>query len=176
MVGSANVKAERCRTCWSRQQGTTSATVVREGRCHVELASLLTLLLMALFLAVQPWSVLAAILLVTAQDGMKKEIAYVGGWVTALLAVAVTTVLVYPDIPQGSTSNNSQAAVELGVGILFGGWLLWRWRNPKDATTRSNPLGWRVWTPCRRWWRSRSALFCPATSLLSPPSARWSRA
>src|SRR5436190_1433030 len=34
---------------------------------------------MALFLAVQPWSVLAAILLVTAQDGMKKEIAYAGG-------------------------------------------------------------------------------------------------
>ena len=105
----------------------------------MELASLLTLLLMALFLAVQPWSVLAAILLVTAQDGMKKEIAYVGGWVTALLAVAVTTVLVYPDIPQGSTSNNSQAAVELGVGILFGGWLLWRWRNPKDAATEKQP-------------------------------------
>jgi hypothetical protein len=105
----------------------------------VDLGSLLTLLLMALFLAVQPWSVLAAILLVTAQDGMKKEIAYVGGWVTALVAVAVTTVLVYPDIPQGSTSSNSQAAVELGVGILFGGWLLWRWRNPKDAGTEKQP-------------------------------------
>src|SRR3982751_6318797 len=94
---------------------------------------------MALFLAVQPWSVLAAILLVTARGGLKKEIAFVGGWITALLAVAVTTVLIYPDIPQGSTSSTSQAAVELGVGILFGGWLLWRWRHPKDAGTDKQP-------------------------------------
>src|SRR4051812_21788789 len=94
---------------------------------------------MALFLAIQPWSVLAAILLVTARGGLKKEIAFVSGWIAALLAVAVTTVLIYPDIPQGSTSSTSQAAVELGVGILFGGWLLWRWRNPKDAATEKQP-------------------------------------
>src|SRR5881398_3738773 len=105
----------------------------------MDLASLLSLLLMALFLAVQPWSVLAAILLVTARGGLKKEIAFVSGWITALLAVAVTTVLVYPDIPQGSTSSTTQAAVELGVGIVFGGWLLWRWRNPKDAATEKQP-------------------------------------
>ena len=105
----------------------------------MDVASLLTLLLMALFLAVQPWSVLAAIVLVTAHDGLRKEAAYVCGWVTALLAVAVVTVLVYPDIPQGSTSSDSRAAVELGAGIVFGSWLWWRWRNPKDAGTEKQP-------------------------------------
>ena len=52
----------------------------------MDLASVLTLALLALFLAVQPWSVLAAILLVTARGGLKKELAYVGGWVTILAA------------------------------------------------------------------------------------------
>ena len=71
----------------------TGGPCSRNERCAVDLAPLLTLLLMALFLAVQPWSVLAGILLVTADSGLKKEISYVGGWVTALLAVAVITVL-----------------------------------------------------------------------------------
>jgi len=60
----------------------------------VDLASVLTLTLLAVFLAVQPWSVLAAVLFATARGGLRKELAFVGGWVTALAAVAVATVLV----------------------------------------------------------------------------------
>ncbi len=100
---------------------------------------MLTLALMAVFLAVQPWSVLAAVLLATARGGMGKELAYVGGWVTALAAVAVATVLLYPDVSRTSSASRSQAAVELAAGLVLGGWLLRRWRHPKDPGTDRQP-------------------------------------
>jgi len=65
----------------------------------MDVASLLTLLLLALALAVQPWSVLAAVLLVTSEGGVAKAMAYVSGWVLALAAVAA---------PPGSPSPGSQ--------------------------------------------------------------------
>jgi threonine/homoserine/homoserine lactone efflux protein len=105
----------------------------------VDLASLLTLVLLALFLAVQPWSVLAAILLVTARGGLKKELAFVSGWVAALAVVAAATVLLYPSVPKTSTASQAHAAVELVAGAFLAGWLLRRWRHPKDAGTDSQP-------------------------------------
>ena len=89
----------------------------------MDLASVLTLALLAVFLAVQPWSVLAAVLFATARGGMRKELAFVGGWVTALAAVAVATVLVYPAVPRSSSASRGQAAVELAAGLVLGGWL-----------------------------------------------------
>jgi hypothetical protein len=105
----------------------------------VDLASVLTLALLAVFLAVQPWSVLAAVLLATARGGMRKELAFVGGWVTAMAAVAVATVLVYPDVPRTPSASRGQAAVELAAGLVLGGWLLRRWRHPKDPGTDNQP-------------------------------------
>jgi threonine/homoserine/homoserine lactone efflux protein len=58
----------------------------------VDVASLLTLLVLALALAVQPWSVLAAVLLVASKGGVTKAMAYVAGWVLALMVVAIATV------------------------------------------------------------------------------------
>ena len=100
---------------------------------------MLTLALLAIFLAVQPWSVLAAVLLANARGGMRKELAFVGGWVTALAAVAAATVVVYPEGSRSRTASRSQAAVELAAGLVLGGWLLWRWRHPKDPGTDSQP-------------------------------------
>jgi hypothetical protein len=111
---------------------------LKKGK-EVDLASVLTLALLALFLAVQPWSVLAAILLVTAQGGLKKELAYVAGWVAVLAVVAIATVLMYPTVPQTSTTSQGQAAIELVIGLVVGGWLLWRWRHPKEAGTDTQP-------------------------------------
>ncbi len=105
----------------------------------MDLASLLTLALLALFLAAQPWSLLAAILLVTSQRGVVKEVAYATGWVSALAVVAVVTVLVYPGVPNTSAASTTRAAVELALGVVLGGWLGWRWRHPKDAGTDSQP-------------------------------------
>jgi threonine/homoserine/homoserine lactone efflux protein len=109
------------------------------GRYAVDLASVLTLALLALFLAAQPWSVLAAVLLATARGGMRKELAFVGGWITALAAVAAATVLVYPDLAHTSTSSRGLAAVEVAAGLVLGGWLAMRWRHPKDPGTDRQP-------------------------------------
>lgn len=105
----------------------------------MDLASVLTLVLLALFLAAQPWSVLAAILLVTARGGLRKEVAFVSGWVAVLAAVAIVTVLVYPSVPRTSTTSQGAAALELVTGLVLGGWLFWRWRRPRSPGTPSQP-------------------------------------
>ncbi len=66
----------------------------------MDVASLLTLLLLALALAVQPWSVLAGVLLVSSEGGVAKEVTYVAGWVLALTAVAIATIALYPQTPK----------------------------------------------------------------------------
>ncbi|HYO17943.1 MAG TPA: hypothetical protein VES02_04660 [Dermatophilaceae bacterium] len=49
----------------------------------MDVGSLLTLLLLALALAIQPWSVLASVLLIASTGGFPKALAYVAGWVLA---------------------------------------------------------------------------------------------
>ena len=71
----------------------------------MDVASLLTLLLLALALAVQPWSVLAAVLLVASEGGVAKAMAFVAGWVLALTAVAIATVALYPNKPKAASSS-----------------------------------------------------------------------
>jgi hypothetical protein len=105
----------------------------------MDLGSVLTLGLLALFLAVQPWSVLAGVLLVTSQRGVVKESAYVAGWVSALAAVAVATVLLYPGVPRAATTSHGQAVVEIVLGVVLAGWLAWRWRRPKEPGRRGEP-------------------------------------
>jgi len=105
----------------------------------VDLASVLTLALLALFLAVQPWSTLAAILLVTGDDGVRKEGAYVAGWLTALTVVAAVTVVASPSVEKNSTSSATQAAVEVAAGLILGGLLVRRWQKPRDPGTKTEP-------------------------------------
>ena len=105
----------------------------------VDLGSLLTLGLLALFLAAQPWSVLAAVLLVTSRRGVVKESAYAAGWLSALAVVAVATVLLYPDVPRSATTGHGHALVEVVLGVVLGGWLAWRWRHPKEPGRPSEP-------------------------------------
>jgi threonine/homoserine/homoserine lactone efflux protein len=105
----------------------------------VNVAPVLTLILLAFFLAAQPWSVLAAILLVTARGGVRKEIAFAAGWVLALTAVAVATVVLYPEVPKASTSSQGFAWADIAVAIVLGLWLLWRWRRPTDPGAAKQP-------------------------------------
>ena len=99
----------------------------------MDASSLATLLLMALALAAQPWSVLAGIILVATRGGVVKEIAYVVGWVAALGVVTAITVAMAPDTP-GSSSSSVPAAVEIALGLALG-LLLWvRWRRTTGST------------------------------------------
>ena len=108
----------------------------------MDVASLLTLLLLALALAVQPWSVLAAVLLVASEGGVAKAMAYVAGWVLALVAVAIATIALYPNTPPASGSSAWTSWVEVAAGVVLGGWLLLRSRRlnaPEAAAPRPSP-------------------------------------
>jgi Sap, sulfolipid-1-addressing protein len=99
----------------------------------MDLASLATLVLMALALAAQPWSVLAGIVLVAARGGVVKEVAYVVGWVAALSVVMAITVALAPDTPSTAASTVT-AAAEIALGLALGIVLAVRWRRVEGTT------------------------------------------
>ena len=99
----------------------------------MDAASLATLLLMALALAAQPWSVLAGIILVATRGGLAKEVAYVVGWIAALSAVMAITVAMAPDTPSTSGSTVS-ASVEIALGLALAALLAVRWRRTAGTT------------------------------------------
>jgi Sap, sulfolipid-1-addressing protein len=115
----------------------------------VDSASVLTLALLALALAVQPWSVLAGVVLVTTDGGVAKEIAYVVGWVLALAVVAIATVAFYPDVPKSSSSSQTLHWIEIVCGVLLGAWLLVRWRGPAPEVVRQP--GWMTRLDTMPW-------------------------
>ena len=96
----------------------------------MDVASLLTLLLLALALAIQPWSVLASVLLIASTGGVPKALAYVAGWVLALAAVAAATIALYPQTPKVASSSPWTSWVQIGAGVALGGWLIVRSRRP----------------------------------------------
>lgn len=116
-------------------------------------ASALTLALLALALAVQPWSVLAAVLLVASDRGFVKEIAYVVGWVLALAVVAVATAVLYPAQPKVSSTSTVLSGIELAAGLALVGWVLFRWRRPPSASGSAQPR-----------WMGRIDTMRPATA------------
>lgn len=103
-------------------------------------ASLLTLAALALALALQPWSVLAAVLLVSSERGVIKEAAYVIGWVLALLVVAAGTIVLYPAKPKAASNSAVLSGVELGVGLAILIWATLRWRRgPRTGGPEQQP-------------------------------------
>jgi hypothetical protein len=105
----------------------------------MDVASLVTLLLLALALAVQPWSVLAAVLLVTSERGVVKAVAFAAGWVLALTVVAVAVVALYPATPKVTSSSPWVSWVQLGSGAALGAWLYVRSRAPALPKSESQP-------------------------------------
>src|SRR3954451_4354651 len=96
----------------------------------MDLASVLTLGLLALFLAVQPWSVLAGVLLVSSRHGVTKTTSYAAGWLVILLAVALVTTVLYPNMPDRTATSRSLAITEVVAGCVLGLWLLRRGKRP----------------------------------------------
>jgi len=98
----------------------------------------LTLVLLALTLAVQPWSVLAAILLVASKRGIVKETAFVIGWIAALSVVFALSIALAPSPPTSSATKASHI-VEIVCGALFAVVLIVRWRKPVAADKTKSP-------------------------------------
>jgi hypothetical protein len=126
----------------------------------VDVASLATLLLLALALAVQPWSVLASVLLVASEGGVAKATAYVAGWVLALTAVAIATVALYPAKPKVTSSSPWVSWLQIAAGLALGGWLLVRSRRPQ-ARTADQPMA-----NAQPQWMLRLDSMSPAPALV----------
>jgi len=110
-----------------------------------------TLPLLASALAVQPWSVLAPVLLVTAEGGVAKTMAYVAGWVLALAATALATVSLYPETPKVASSSPWVTWVQLAAGVALGGWLLVGMRRPVAATSDAQGRGTQPLSSQPKW-------------------------
>lgn len=102
----------------------------------MDATAIATLLLMAVALAAQPYSVLAGIVLVATRGGVAKEAAYVVGWVLALSAFMVATIAMAPDTPSTSGSTLT-ATAEIALGLLLAAALAVRWRRTAGAPART---------------------------------------
>src|SRR3954452_17974524 len=102
----------------------------------MDLTSVLTLGLLALFLAVQPWSVLAGVLLVSSRHGVMKTMSYAARWLVILLVVALVTTALYPNMPERTATSWTLAITEIVAGCVLGLWLLRRWHPPAEQGTK----------------------------------------
>jgi hypothetical protein len=105
----------------------------------MDIASVVTLVLLAAALAAQPWSVLASVLLVTSERGLAKVVAYVAGWTGALAVVAALTVALYPEAPTATTTSPVLSWIELLAGLVLASYLVVRSRRPVTVEPAREP-------------------------------------
>ncbi|MFC5750832.1 GAP family protein [Actinomadura rugatobispora] len=109
----------------------------------MEASTFLLLLALALGLATQPWSILAAVLLSAAKGGTSKATAFVAGWIVALAVVATAGVILLPS--RGASASKAaspgHAGADVALGVLLGAVLIWHWRTHRSASTNTVP-GW----------------------------------
>lgn len=98
-----------------------------------------TVLVMALTLAAQPWSILGGIILVTTRHGIIKEVAYVLGWVAALSTVMALTLTLKPDSDQVQSTTSAAAWASIVIGLALTFWLLVRFRRPAPPKKSQSP-------------------------------------
>jgi hypothetical protein len=94
--------------------------------------------MLALALAVQPWSVLAGILLVASHRGVLKESLFVLGWIIALSVVFALSIAFAPS-PHTSSATTVGHIIEIVTGALLGLLLLVRWRKPAATDVAKQP-------------------------------------
>ncbi len=115
-------------------------TIGWPGDATVNAISVLTLALLALALALQPWSVLASVLLVSSRRGTPKALAFVVGWAGVLAAVGYIGVLVFNNqAARQPTSSTALAWLDLVAGLLIGVLLLTRWRRGPSGEPPKDP-------------------------------------
>lgn len=129
----------------------------------MDFASLVTLLLLALALAIQPWSVLAAVLLVTSEGGVAKAVAFAAGWVLALTVVAgcwcaraarsrFSRTLQEVSWGPGNTGFRLGGAVSIHKGAIVGKTFT-VWSSDKEDKARDEEMKTFTITAAKAWVR-----------------------
>jgi hypothetical protein len=99
------------------------------------------LLPFALGIALNPTPIVAAILLLTSNRGMRKGIAYLVGWLIGLITLLTTVVLVVSSRDYRRASFTAQltdwALLSFGVVLLIMAWIQWRKRPLPDEESLS---------------------------------------
>ncbi|WP_153532598.1 GAP family protein [Actinomadura macrotermitis] len=104
----------------------------------LESGSLLLLVLLAMGLALQPWAILAAVLLNSAKGGAAKATAFLGGWIAALTTVSIAGVVLLPAREASKSASSPHFAADIVLGAVLAATLVWRWRRA-PATTDEVP-------------------------------------
>ncbi len=86
------------------------------------MSSVLTELALAVALALQPWSIIASVVLVTSTNGRRKAACFVLGWTAALCVVAFGTAALAPATAPTSATSRLLSWVDLVAGLLLGLW------------------------------------------------------
>lgn len=96
--------------------------------------------LFALAIAVSPTGVLAAVLFLTTDRGTRKAGAFALGWVLAVGAVGVLTLVAdsHLDVTEGSTTSTASAVLYVVLGLLLLGTGARRWMTER-STDRTSP-------------------------------------
>ncbi|MBO2447436.1 GAP family protein [Actinomadura barringtoniae] len=110
----------------------------------MRLDSFLLLVVLAMALALKPWSILTAVLLAAAKGGMTKATAFLVGWVTVLAAIGAASVVLLPHYERNHSRSTftPYAWVDVALGAALAVFLLWRWRKPYDAQKKNQNPGW----------------------------------
>src|SRR4051812_13887339 len=103
----------------------------------MELGSFVLLVLLAMGLALQPWSILAAVLFAAAKGGTAKAAAFLIGWIAALAVVGIAGVVLLPtqDAMRAKSASAAYPGVELALGLVLTATLIWAWRRGPAAST-----------------------------------------
>src|SRR5215469_7876383 len=89
----------------------------------------LDLVIIGLAITLMPVTILAFGLILSAEKGLRKGLAFIGGWLACLVAIIAVVVAVTGGNPPRPDTVPSDLA--LAVKALIGAWLIW--------------FGWRLW-------------------------------
>lgn len=97
--------------------------------------------LMALVMALSPLAVLASVLLLTTERGVRKAGAYAVGWLVAVGAVGALTVYAESRLPgsSGGGTSTTSAVIDLVLGAVL---VLWSFRRRVAANADASGPGW----------------------------------
>ena len=108
------------------------------------------LVLIGLGITLEPFPLIAFLLILSSEKGIRKGLAFILGWLACLVVVIGAVVLLTGGKPPAPSTAPSTAvlAIKLALGVALILYAIWQWRR-KGRPARPRP-GWAGWTSSRR--------------------------